>query len=214
MQLYSYFRSSAAYRMRIALNLKGLDYDQVTVDLPGGAHREAGFGAVNPQRLVPALVDGQRTLIQSVAQMEYLEETRPEPALLPADPAGRARVRALVQIVACDIHPLNNLRVLKYLQETLGHDDAARDAWYAHWIAEGFVALERLLAESGDTGAFCHGDAPGMADVCLVPQVFNAQRFNCPTGPYPTVMRIVEACNALDAFAAAHPARQPDSPPA
>ena len=214
MQLYSYFRSSAAYRMRIALNLKGLDYGQVAVDLPGGVHREAEFEAVNPQRLVPALIDGERTLIQSVAQMEYLEETRPEPPLLPADPAGRARVRALVQIIACDIHPLNNLRVLKYLQETLGHDDAARDRWYAHWIAEGFVALERLLAGSGHTGEFCHGEAPGMADVCLVPQVFNALRFNCPTEPYPTVMRIYEACNALDAFAAAHPARQPDSPAA
>ena len=214
MQLYTYFRSSAAYRMRIALNLKGLDYEQVAVDLPGGVHREAAFDAVNPQRLVPALIDGERTLIQSVAQMEYLEETRPEPPLLPADPVERARVRALVQIIACDIHPLNNLRVLKYLQEMLGHDDAARDRWYAHWIAEGFVALERLLAESEHTGRFCHGETPGMADVCLVPQVFNARRFNCPTEPYPTVMRIHEACDALEAFAAAHPARQPDSPPA
>ena len=212
MQLYTYFRSSAAYRMRIALNLKGLDYDRVSVNLPGGAHRESGFAAVNPQRLVPALIDGERTLIQSVAQMEYLEETRPQPPLLPADPAERARVRGLVQIVACDIHPLNNLRVLKYLQETLGHDDAARDRWYAHWIAEGFVGLERLLADSAQTGAFCHGDTPGMADACLVPQVFNAQRFNCPTDPYPTVMRIFETCNELEAFAAAHPARQPDSP--
>ncbi len=213
MQLYTYFRSSAAYRLRIALNLKGLDYDSATVDLPSSAHREAGFAAVNPQRLVPALIDGERTLIQSVAQMEYLEETRPKPPLLPRDPYERARVRALVQVIACDIHPLNNLRVLKYLQETLGHDDTVRDAWYAHWIAEGFVALERLLAESEYTGAFCHGDSPGMADVCLVPQVFNAQRFKCPTGPYPTVMRIFETCTALEPFAAAHPSRQPDSPP-
>ena len=212
MQLYTYFRSSAAYRLRIALNLKGLDYDSVAVNLPGGAHREAEFEAVNPQRLVPALVDGGRTLIQSVAQMEYLEETRPEPPLLPADPHERARVRALVQIVACDIHPLNNLRVLKYLQEKLGHDDAARDAWYAHWVAEGFAAVERLLADSDRTGTFCHGDTPGMADVCLVPQAFNAERFKCPLDPYPTVMRIYEACSALEAFAAAHPARQPDSP--
>ena len=214
MQLYTYFRSSAAFRMRIALNLKGLDYDSVAVNLPGGVHREAEFEAVNPQRLVPALIDGGRTLIQSVAQMEYLEETRPEPPLLPKDPHERARVRALVQIVACDIHPLNNLRVLKYLQGPLGHDDAARDAWYAHWIAEGFVALERLLADSEHTNTFCHGDTPGMADVCLVPQVFNAERFKCPTEPYPTVMRIFEACNGLEAFAAAHPGRQPDSPSA
>ena len=149
MQLYTYFRSSAAYRLRIALNLKGLDYDQVAVSLPGMAHREPGYASVNPQRLVPALVDGGRVVIQSLAAIEYLEETHPDPPLLPAEPGARAEARALAQIVACDVHPLNNLRVLKYLEERLGQDEAARQAWYGHWIAEGFEALERLLRARG-----------------------------------------------------------------
>lgn len=211
MQLYTYFRSSAAYRLRIALNLKGLDYDQVAVSLPGMAHREPGYASVNPQRLVPALVDGGRVVLQSLAAIEYLEETHPDPPLLPAEPGARAEARALAQIVACDVHPLNNLRVLKYLEERLGQDEAARQAWYGHWIAEGFEALERLLRARAAPGRFCCGDAPGLADVCLVPQVFNARRFSCPTGAYPTVMRVVEACEALDPFARAHPSRQPDA---
>lgn len=211
MRLYSYFRSSAAYRLRIALNLKGLDYDQVAVSLPGMAHREPGYAAVNPQRLVPALVDGGRVVLQSLAAIEYLEETHPDPPLLPAEPGARAEARALAQIVACDVHPLNNLRVLKYLEERLGQDEAARRSWYGHWIAEGFEALERLLAARAAPGRFCLGDAPGLADVCLVPQVFNARRFSCPTDAYPIVMRIVEACEALDPFARAHPSRQPDA---
>ncbi len=211
MQLYGYFRSSAAYRVRIALNLKGFDYARLPVDLPGSAHRQDDYLAVNPQGLVPALLDGGRTVIQSLAAIEYLEETRPDPPLLPADPGGRARVRAMAQIIACDIHPLNNLRVLKYLENRLGHDETARNAWYRHWIAEGFEALERMLAERAAPGRFCHGDDPGMADVCLVPQVFNALRFSCPTGAYPALMAVYEACEALPAFADAHPSRQPDA---
>ena len=211
MQLYTFFRSSAAYRMRIALNLKGLAYDPVAVSLPRMEHREPAFAAVNPQRLVPALVDGPATLIQSVAMMEYLEETRPDPPLLPQDPVERAHVRALVQLIACDIHPLNNVRVLIYLKDRLCHDEQTRNRWYAHWIAEGFAALEGLLQSRGNTGRFCHGDRVGMADVCLVPQVFNAKRFDCPTDPYPTVMRIFEECQALEPFARAAPERQPDA---
>ena len=211
MQLYTFFRSSAAYRMRIALNLKGLAYEPVAVSLPRMEHREPAFAAVNPQRLVPALVDGPVTLTQSVAMMEYLEETHPEPPLLPADPVGRAYVRALAQTIACDIHPLNNVRVLIYLKDRLGHDEQTRDRWYAHWIAEGFAALEGLLQSRGGAGRFCHGDRVGMADVCLVPQVFNARRFDCPTDPYPTVMRIFEECQALEPFARAAPERQPDA---
>ena len=211
MQLYTFFRSSAAYRMRIALNLKGLAYEPVAVSLPRMEHREPAFAVVNPQRLVPALVDGPVTLTQSVAMMEYLEETHPEPPLLPADPVGRAYVRALAQTIACDIHPLNNVRVLIYLKDRLGHDEQTRDRWYAHWIAEGFAALEGLLQSRGRAGRFCHGDRVGMADVCLVPQVFNARRFDCPTDPYPTVMRIFEECQALEPFARAAPERQPDA---
>ncbi len=211
MQLYTFFRSSAAYRMRIALNLKGLAYEPVAVSLPRMEHREPEFAAVNPQRLVPALVDGPVTLIQSVAMMEYLEETHPEPPLLPADPVERAYVRALTQVIACDIHPLNNVRVLIYLKDQLDHDEQTRNRWYAHWIAEGFAALEGLLQSQGKAGRFCHGDRVSMADVCLVPQVFNAKRFECPTDPYPTVMRIFEACQALEAFTQAAPARQPDA---
>lgn len=211
MKLYTFFRSSAAYRLRIALNLKGLDYESISVSLPGMEHRAPGYAAVNPQRLVPALVDGSTTLIQSVAMMEYLDETHPEPPFLPTDPIDRAYVRALTQLIACDIHPLNNVRVLKYLQEPLGHDEATRNQWYAHWITEGFSALEALLNQQGKAGRYCHGDRVGMADICLVPQVFNAQRFKCATDPYPTVMRIFEECQALGPFARAHPEAQPDA---
>ena len=210
MQLYGYFRSSAAFRVRIALNLKKLDYQNVAVHLRRNDQTKPDYLALNPQGLVPALeIDGQ-TLIQSLAILEYLDETHPEPPLLPPDAAGRARVRALAQIVACDIHPLNNLRVLRYLTHSLGHDEAAVGAWYNHWIDAGFQAFERLLAGDPRTGAFCHGDMPGMADIALVPQVVNAERYRLDLAPYPTIVRIYHSCMALEAFAAAHPDRQPD----
>ena len=210
MKLYGYFRSSAAFRLRIALNLKRLDYENAFIHLRRGDQRQPGFRDVNPQGLVPALdIDGQ-TLIQSLPIIEYLDETHPEPPLLPTDPAGRARVRALAAIVACDIHPINNLRVLRYLQRPLEHDQAAIETWYNHWIAEGFAALERLLAADDLTGRFCHGDRPGLADIALVPQVVHSERYRLDLGPYPTITRIFETCMTLDAFAAAHPQHQPD----
>ena len=210
MKLYGYFRSSAAFRLRIAANLKRLDYDNAFVHLRRGEQAQPGFRGVNPQGLVPALeIDGQ-TLIQSLPIIEYLDEMHPEPPLLPPDPAGRARVRGLAAIVACDIHPINNLRVLRYLQRPLGHDHAAIETWYNHWIAEGFDALERLLAGDARTGRFCHGDRPGLADIALVPQVVNSERYRLDLSPYPTITRIFETCMMLDAFAAAHPERQPD----
>lgn len=210
MKLYTFFRSSAAYRMRIALNYKGLDYESVAVSLPKMAHRETEYAALNPQRLVPSLTDGGEVLIQSMAIIEYLEETHPEPPLLPASPADRAYVRALSQVIGCDIHPLNNVRVLKYLENDLGHDEATRNAWYAHWVSEGFIGLEGLLAQRGLAGKFCHGDRVSMADICLVPQVYNAHRFNCPTDDYPLLMGIYDNCMALQSFADAQPDNQPD----
>ncbi|OUE44086.1 maleylacetoacetate isomerase [Billgrantia desiderata SP1] len=210
--LYGYFRSSAAYRVRIALNLKGLAYEQVAVNLVKGEQRAEENLARNPQGLVPVLEtdDGTR-LTQSLAICEYLEERHPEPALLPGDPAGRARVRSLAQLVACEIHPLNNLKVLKYLVHELKLDEAAKLAWYRHWIAEGFTALEARLSGEAATGAFCHGDSPSLADVCLVPQVFNAERFECDLSAYPTIRRIAERCRAMEAFAKAAPGAQPDA---
>ena len=210
MQLYGYFRSSAAFRVRIALNLKQLDYDSAFIHLRRGDQSQPAFLGVNPQGLVPALeIDGQ-TLIQSLAILEYLDETHPEPPLLPPDAAGRARVRALAQIVACDIHPINNLRVLRYLHRPLGHNQTAIETWYNHWIDSGFRALEGLLAGDKRTGAFCHGDRPGLADIALVPQVVNAERYRLDVHPYPNITRIFATCMKLDAFAAAHPERQPD----
>jgi len=211
MKLYGFFRSSAAFRVRIALNLKQLDYDQAFIHLRRGDQSQPAYLGVNPQGLVPALeIDGE-TLIQSLPIVEYLDETHPEPPLLPADAAGRARVRALAAVVACDIHPINNLRVLRYLMRPLGHDQAAVEAWYNHWIDEGFRALEGMLAGDRRTGRFCHGDQPGLADIALVPQVVNSQRYQLDLAPYPTIARIYETCMKLDAFAAAHPERQPDS---
>jgi maleylacetoacetate isomerase len=210
MKLFGYFRSSAAFRVRIALNLKGLGHEDAFIHLRRGDQRGGDYLGVNPQGLVPALeIDGQ-TLIQSLAIVEYLDETRPEPPFLPADPAGRARVRGLADIVACDIHPINNLRILRYLSRPLGHDQAAIETWYNHWIAAGFAALERLLAEDRRTGAFCHGDNPGLADIALVPQVVNSERYRLDLSPYPTISRIHANCMQLDAFAAAHPNNQPD----
>lgn len=211
-KLYGYFRSSAAYRVRIALNLKGLDYAQVPVNLVKGEQRDEANLVRNPQGLVPILeTDEGVQLSQSLAICEYLEERHPEPALLPADPAGRARVRSLAQLVACEIHPLNNLKVLKYLVHELKLDEAAKLAWYRHWIDEGFTALEARLAGEPATGEFCHGDSPTLADLCLVPQVFNAERFECDLSAYPTIRRIAERCRAMDAFAKAAPGAQPDA---
>jgi len=210
MKLYGYFRSSAAFRVRIALNLKQLDYESAFIHLRRGDQGQPGFRAVNPQGLVPALETDGQILIQSLAIIEYLDETRPEPPLLPRDPAGRARVRALAEIVACDIHPINNLRVLRYLHRSFGQDEQAIGTWYNHWIDAGFQALEQLLADDARTGAFCHGDAPSLADVALVPQVVNAERYKLDLAPYPTIKRIFDRCMKLDAFAAAHPDRQPD----
>jgi maleylacetoacetate isomerase len=210
MKLYGYFRSSAAFRVRIALNLKKLDYEGRFIHLRRGDQTQANFLAVNPQGLVPALETDGQTLIQSLSIIEYLDETHPEPPLLPRDPAGRARVRGLAAIVGCDIHPLNNLRVLRYLHGPLGQDQHAIETWYNHWIDEGFRALERLLADDPRTGAFCHGETPGLADIALVPQVINAERYSLDLSPYPTINRIFETCMKLEAFAAAHPNRQPD----
>ena len=213
MRLYTYWRSSSAYRVRIALNLKGLDWESVPVHLvrDGGEQHRPGYRAVNPQGLVPALEDGELTLTESLAIIEYLEETRPEPALLPADPAGRARVRSLALLVACSIQPLNNLGVLQYLGAAAGLDQEGRDQWYRHWVSAGFDALETRLAREPATGRFCHGDTPGLADCCLVPQVYNARRYGCDLGPYPTIARIDAECAKLEAFSAAAPEQQPDA---
>lgn len=214
MKLYTYFRSSAAYRVRIALNLKGLSYESVPVHLVrgGGEQRQAAYLALNPAGLVPALEnEAGQVLTQSLAIIEYLEDIHPTPALLPADALDRARVRALAQTIACDTHPLNNLRVLQYLGKTLGADESARQAWYKHWVAVGLGAVERLLAADPKTGDFCHGDAPGLADCCLVPQVFNARRFDCDLSAMPLIERIVANCEQLPAFQAAAPVQQPDA---
>lgn len=210
MKLFGFFRSSAAFRVRIALNLKGLAYEDAFIHLRRGDQRQPGYLGVNPQGLVPALEIGGETLIQSQAIVEYLDETHPEPPLLPPDAADRARVRALAAIVACDIHPINNLRVLRYLSRPLGHDQAAIETWYNHWIASGFAALESLLAGDPRTGRYCHGDRPGLADIALVPQVVNSERYQLDLSPYPTVARIHAECMKLDAFSAAHPSNQPD----
>ncbi len=211
--LHGYFRSSAAYRVRIALGLKGLDYASIPVHLVrnGGEQRQPAYAALNPEKLVPTLCDGDTVLGQSLAILEYLEERFPQPALLPADAAGRGRVRALAAAVACDIHPLNNLRVLQYLEGTLGIDAAQKQAWIAHWIAEGFGALETRLARDANTGACCHGDTPTVADCCLVPQVFNARRFALPLDAYPTILRIDAHLARLPAFAQAAPEAQADA---
>ncbi|MBA2077411.1 maleylacetoacetate isomerase [Rhodanobacter sp. PCA2] len=211
--LYGYWRSSAAYRVRIALALKGLPWENRPVHLvkDGGQQHAADYASMNPQQLVPSLRDGDRVLTQSLAIMEYLEETRPRPPLLPADAGGRARVRVLAQAVACDIHPLGNLRVLQYLERELGVGEAQRGAWVRHWIAAGFAAMEAMLAGDAATGRYCHGDTPGLADACLVPQVYNAHRWKVALDDYPTIARIAAACGELDAFRAAAPEAQPDA---
>jgi len=213
LRLHTYFRSSAAYRVRIALNLKGLPYTALPIHLlrDGGEQHGEAFDAFNPARLVPVLQDGAVTLTQSLAIIEYLEETHPRPALLPVGAPARARVGALALSIACDIHPLNNLRVMRYLKSEFELDDSRRQRWSRHWIAEGFAALERMLAGSAYTGSFCHGDSPSLADCCLVPQIANAERVKCPLEVYPTLMRIRESCQHLPAFVRAAPEAQPDA---
>jgi len=211
MHLYTYYRSSAAYRVRIALNLKGLKPEETYVHLRKKEQRTADYMAKNPQGLVPTLVDGDVTLSQSLAILEYLNEVHPQPPLLPTDPAGRGRVRQLAQIVACDIHPLDNLKVLNYLSEELGVDEDARTRWYRHWVDEGLSAMERLLAGHPETGDFCHGPHPTVADICLVPQIYNARRFDVDLTAYPTVMRINDNCLSMETFSQAAPDVQPDA---
>lgn len=201
--LYDYFRSSACYRVRIALNLKGLAYDSVPVSLLDNAQRAPEYLSKNPQGLVPALLDGEQLLTQSLAICEYLEETYPQPALLPNDAIGRARVRALALSIACDIHPLNNLRVLRRLEAQFAADQAGKDAWYQHWIQSGFEAFEQQIQSTH--GHYCFGDTVTLADLALVPQVYNARRFNCDLSAYPTMLAIEQRCLALDAFAHATP---------
>lgn len=209
--LHDYFRSGAAHRVRIALHLKGLAFHPIPHHLRKGEQRAPEYLALNPQGLVPTLVDGAVTVTQSLAIMEYLDEAYPDTArLLPGDPAGRARVRALSAIVAADTHPLNNLRVLTYLERDLGLDEDRRNAWCRRWLGESFAALEALLSGPG-SGTFCHGDTPGMADACLVPQMLSAKRFGCDVSAYPTVARIAAAAQALQAFQRADPMAQPDA---
>lgn len=213
LKLYSYFRSSAAYRVRIALELKGLAYQTLPVHLlkDGGQQLQDEYRAINPSALVPALQDGDVIVTQSMAIIEYLEETRPLVPLLPVDAVGRARVRALAQAVACEIHPVNNLRVLKYLSDTIKVNDEVRKEWYRHWVRLGLAAIEQHLVSSSATGQCCHGDSPSIADCFLIPQVFNAERFHIDLTPYPTVHRIVQHCVGLPEFLAAHPEQQPDA---
>ena len=220
MKLYSFFNSSASYRVRIALQLKGLPYDYMPVHLVKGEHKAPDYAGRIGDALVPTLVtDGGTALSQSMAIIEYLDETHPTPPLLPATPLARARVRALAQMVACEIHPLNNLRVLKYLVRDLKVDEEAKNAWYHHWVRSGLEAFERQLdllaqeraAQRMAPSVLCWGDTPTLADCCLVPQVFNARRFGCATQGYPTIERIVDACEQLPAFQQAAPAQQPDA---
>ena len=212
MKLYDYFRSSAAYRVRIALNLKDLSPERTFVHLRKNAQRSDEYLDINPQGLIPALVaDGGEVLTQSLAIIEYLNEMHPAPPLLPATPIERARVRGIALEIACDIHPLNNLRVLLYLKNTLGLSDEQKDGWYRYWVDIGLEAIETRLARDPATGRFCHGDAPTLADICLVPQLANARRMNVDVTPYPTLTRIEATCNALPAFADAAPAKQPDA---
>jgi maleylacetoacetate isomerase/maleylpyruvate isomerase len=209
MELYNYFRSSASYRVRIALALKGLDYDYKPVHLAKNEQFTESYAAVSAARLVPLLHDGDHVLTQSMAIIEYLEETHPQPPLLPADPAGRARVRALALDIACEIHPLNNLRVLRYLVRDLKLSDDDKDRWYRHWVETGLETVERQMVAA--PGTYCHGDTPSLADCMLVPQIFNAKRFNCRLEHVPQVMRVFAACMKLDAFERTRPEHCPDA---
>ena len=211
MKLYGFSRSSAAFRVRIALNLKGIAWEHVNISLPDGDQFDGGYRKLNPQGRVPTLIDGDKILYQSMAILEYLEETLPKPAFLPSDPLGRARVRGLADIIACDIHPLNNLAILKFLGGEMGVDkDAVDVTWYQHWIYEGFNALEAHLANDSDTGTFAHGETPGLVDICIVPQVFNAERYECDLSAYPRLISIFAECMKLEAFDSAQPSKQPN----
>ncbi len=209
MQLYNYFRSSASYRVRIALALKGLDYDYLPVHLVRREHLDDSYTALSASRLVPTLQDGDAVLSQSLAIIEYLDETHPQPPLLPADARGRARVRAIALDIACEIHPLNNLRVLRYLTHDLKLREDDKDRWYRHWVESGLESVERQLA--AQPARYCHGDTPTLADLTLVPQIFNAQRFRCRTDHVPQVMRVFETCMQLDAFSQTQPSACPDA---
>jgi maleylacetoacetate isomerase len=209
-KLYTYFRSSAAFRVRIALNLKGLAYEPVFVHLAKGEHRAAAYAKVNPQALLPTLeLDDGTRLTQSLAIIEYLDEKHPQMPLVPKDARQRARVRSLSYLIASEIHPLNNLRVLQHLKRALSQSEDQVNAWYRHWIADGLAKLEAELASR--KGRFCHGDTPTMADCCLVPQIFNAKRYQSDLAPYPETMRVFEACMHLEAFDRAQPSKQPDA---
>lgn len=210
MKLYSYFRSSASYRVRIALNLKNLDAEIIPVNLLKGEQKSTGYTKLNPQGLLPALMDDGNILTQSLAIIEYLEETHPDTPLLPKSPADRARVRALSLAIACEIAPINNLGTFNYLKNELEVSDEQKIKWIHHWIGKGFAALEIILND-GESGKFCHGDTPTMADCCLMPQVFNARRFDCDLTPYPKIIQIVENCEAHPAFIEAHPSKQADA---
>ena len=210
MKLYTYFRSSAAFRVRIALNLKQLPYEPVFVHLAKGEHRKPEYAGRYPQGLLPTLVADGLELAQSLAIIEYLDETHPNPPLLPREPASRARVRSLALLVACEIHPLNNLRTLQYLKRQLGQNEEQVNAWYRHWIADGLAKFEADLTRAKE-GRFCQGDTPTMADCCLVPQIFNARRYDCELSAYPRTMRVFEECMKLEAFDRAQPAKQPDA---
>jgi maleylacetoacetate isomerase len=211
MQLYNYFRSSASYRVRIALALKGLAYDYMPVQLLKSEHLGESYAAVSASRLVPLLKDGDAVLTQSLAIIEYLDETYPAPPLLPGDALARARIRALALDIACEIHPLNNLRVLRYLVHDLKVSDDDKNRWYRHWVETGLETVERQLASHSGTGRFCHGDAPTLADITLVPQIFNAQRMDCRLDHVPQVMRVFAECMKLDAFAKTQPSACPDA---
>jgi maleylacetoacetate isomerase len=216
LHLYSYFRSSASYRVRIALNLKQMTYEMTSIHLNrnGGEQFSAAFRAINPAALVPALVSPAAegaALTQSLAIIEYLDEVHPEPPLLPGSAADRAFIRSIGLAIACDVHPLNNLRVLKYLTQTLGVSEDEKNAWYRHWVSNGLDALETMLSQDRRTGDFCYGDAPTLADCCLVPQIANAQRFECDLSRVPRLMRIHDNCQRLDAFQRAAPGAQPDA---
>jgi len=212
MIVYEYFRSSAAFRLRIALNLKGLKPARRFIHLADGEQRKAEYRAVNPQALVPYFVEGEFTLAQSLAIIEYLDETHPDPALLPQDARQRAWVRSVAQMIACDIHPLNNLRVLQYLSDQLNVGDDAKTRWYCHWIIEGFAALEKMLAGRPGQSTFCLGETPTLADICLIPQVANAQRFKCALDAFPIITGIHQHAMTLPAFNDAQPSKQPDYP--
>jgi maleylacetoacetate isomerase len=207
LKIYDYFRSSACYRVRIALNLKKIDFEALPVHLvnDGGEQLKPQYQALNPQALVPALEENGRILTQSLAIIEYLDEVHPTPALLPSDPFAKARVRAFAYAIAADLHPLNNLRVLKYLTHDMGISEEQKNTWYQHWMAKGLSALEKLVTGSAQQTAFCFGESPSLADICLIPQMYNARRFHCDTTAYPTLRRIDEHCQTLPAFSHARP---------